>query len=299
MSKYVQFILVIIYVFITISALYLLWFLLGNGKQHFGDWMVFTIIAGWLVMCFSTVYWYTDIFLFFKQVRKPILEEEQRLIVSLHEVQKRANDKRHYRLRVEESTGLNAFAIGYHTIVVSKDCIKYLDHGELCALLAHEMGHLRTRDCMAAFAFYFANQPPGFVAKFFKGGLKFAGGRIKAVGRQSLLAALIVLIVLLFILSKSSILYYLLPIVSFIIFLWLLNIVFSFLWLLNSRFTEYRQDAFAHRLGFGPDLKRVLLKIVETNAPLPVDQYSTLIRSTHPVLHNRIRRLEKLAGLRK
>jgi Zn-dependent protease with chaperone function len=299
MSKYLQFILVIIYVFITISVLYLLWFLLGNGKLQLDDWMVLTIIAGWLFICFSTVYWYTDIHLFFNQVRKPIHEEEQRLIVSMHEVQKKANDNKRYRLRVEESAGLNAYAIGYHTIVVSKDCIKYLSHGELCALLAHEMGHLRTRDCMAVLAFYFANRPPGFVASFFKTGLKFTGGRVKAIARQSLLAALLMLIVLLFILSKSAVLYYLLPIVAFVIFMWLLNVVFSFLWLLNSRYTEYRQDAFAHKLGFGPELKQLLLKILETSPPQPVDQYSILTRSSHPILHNRIRRLEKLSGLRK
>jgi Zn-dependent protease with chaperone function len=299
MSKYVQFALVIIYGSISLMALYLLFFLLLNGRLNLNDWMIFAIIAGWLTICFSAVYWCTNIFLFFRQVRKPILEEEQRLIVSLHEIQKRAYDKNHYRLRVEETNDLNAFAIGYNTIVVSKNCIKNLSHEELCALLAHEMGHLRTKDPMAGLAFHFANLLPGFVNRFLTAALKFSENRIKAVIRRSLLAAFITIIVLLFILSKTSVLNYLLPIVGFVIVLWLLNVIFFFLWLLNSRFTEYRQDAFAHKLGFGTELKQVLIKIIETHPHMRVDQFSVITGSTHPILHKRIRRLEKLQGFRK
>ena len=299
MSKYVQFLLVIFYAAIIITALYLLWFLLGNGNLKIEGWMVFAIMAGWLVICFSAVYWHTDIFLFFGQIRKPVFEEEQRLIVCMYEVQKRANDKSRYCLRVEENNGLNAFAIGNHTIVVSKDCIKDLTQKELSALLAHEIGHLRKKDCMAGQAFYFANQLTGFVTRFFTAGLKFFGRRIIAFRPQSLLATILMLIVVLFILSKVAVLNYFIPILCFGIFIWLLNTAFFFLWLLNSRFTEYRQDAFAHKLGLGLELRQVLLKIVETSSLLNVDRYSILTRSAHPILHNRIRRLEKLSGLRK
>lgn len=299
MSKYVQFILAITYAIITVLALYLLWSLLLRGNQQPDEWLFYTIVAGWLLICFTTAYWYSDYHIFFNQVRKPTFEEEQRLDVCMHEIQKKANDKKHYRLRIEETPGLNAYAIGYHTIVVSKDCLNILSDKQLCALLAHEMGHLRTKDCMAGLAFHIANQPPGFVARILKVPLKVAGGTIKAVIRESLLAALIMFIVLLFILSKSAILYYFLSVVSFIVFLWLLNRIFSFLWILNSRYTEYRQDAFAHELGFGLELKQVLQKLLETSPPQRVDQYSILMRSSHPITHNRIRRLEKLAGLRK
>ncbi|WP_262493604.1 M48 family metalloprotease [Niastella yeongjuensis] len=257
------------------------------------------MITSWVIICISAVYWFTDIKLFFYQVRKPILEEERRLVSAMHEVQKKANDNKNYRLRVEENTGLNAYATGYHTIVVSKDCIKHLSHGELCALLAHEMGHLRTKDCTALLAYYFAKQPPGFVAGILRRGLKVAGGSIAGFARQSLLALLIAVIVTLFILSKSAILYYLLAVICFLLFLWLLNAVYSFLWLINSRYTEYRQDAFAHKLGFGPPLKQLLRKFLEENSIARVDQFYILTRSTHPLIHNRIRRLEKLEGLRK
>lgn len=299
MSKYVQFILAIIYALITAFALHLLWFLLSGGRQHTDEWIFYTGMAGWLLICFSTAYWYPDVHIFFNQVRKPTYEEEYRLVLCMHQIQRKANDNKRYRLRVEEAPGLNAYAIGIRTIVVGKDCLTHLSDEELCALLAHEMGHLRTKDCMAILAFFVANQPPGFVARILKIPLKVAGGTFLGVIRQNLLSAFILFIVLLVILSKTAILYYFLAVVGFIVFLWLLNLLFSFLWLLNSRYTEYRQDAFAHQLGYGLQLKQVLQKILDSSPPQRVDQYSIIIRSTHPIIHNRIRKLEKLSGLRK
>jgi Zn-dependent protease with chaperone function len=298
MSKYAQFILVIIYAFATITALYILFFLLRSGKLQLDNWTLFTIIAGWLAICFTAVYWYTDLFLLFQRIRKPIPKEEERLLASLYDVQKKANDKKHYRLLVGKTSGLYAFAIGYHTIVVSKDCLKVLTHEELCALLAHEMGHLRTRDCIAGQAFYFANLLPAFIDGFFTIKRRTYESNLHAIIRQCILATLLLLTALIVISSKISVLPYLVPIISFVILLWLFKAVFFFLWLLNSRFTEYRQDEFAHKLGFGPELKKVLLKTIVTGVPSHVDRYSILTRSIHPIIHNRIRRLEKLQGLR-
>lgn len=299
MSKYAQFVLVIIYGFVTATAVYILLFLLANGRLDLSDWIVFAIIAGWLLICLTAVYWFTDILLFFSQVRKPVYEEQQRLILSLHKVQKNANDRRQYRLYVAETNDLGAYAIGYHTVVISKACIKYLTENELSAVLAHEIGHLRTKDCMAVMAFYFANLLPGFVSYVFSLGLIFLKRYFVAVVRIGLLTAIVLLIVLLFLLAKTDILMYLLPIISFVALLWLFNKIFSFLWLLNMRYTEYRQDAFAQKLGFGIEIKNALLKIVESGSLQRVDQYSVITGATHPIVYNRIRRLEKLEGLRK
>jgi Zn-dependent protease with chaperone function len=292
MSKYVQFLLVIAYGFLTITALFLVKQLFRIGPHHVGDWLVVAVMIAWLALCFSTVYWLTDIMLFFKQVRKPILEEEQRLILCLFEVQKRANDKKRYRLRIGERMGFNAYAIGYHTIVISKDCLDILTDKELCALLAHEMGHLKSKDCMAIMGFYLASWLPGMVNQLFRSGI-----RISLV--LSLIFPIIGILILFFIFTKLSIFIIAGTILGFLLLMWLLNPVFSFLWLMNSRFTEYRQDAFAHQLGYGLELKQVLLKIIEISPGASVDRYSILTRSTHPILHNRIRRLEKLAGLRR
>jgi Zn-dependent protease with chaperone function len=292
MSRYAQFLLVIAYGFLTIIALLLVWQLFDLGPRPSNDWVVISIIIGWLAICFSAVYWLTDILLFFMHVRKPILEEEQRLIVCLNEIQKRAKDKKRYRFRITEDMGINAFAIGHHTITVSKGCLQQFTDNELCALLAHEMGHLRTNDCMAAMAFVVANYLPGLVARIFTWGVKF-------FVLWGTMVILIGIILLFLIFSKVSIFISVVAILGFLLLLRLLNPVFRFLWLFNSRLTEYRQDAFAHELGFGMELKQVLLKILESRPPQPVNQYFIITRSTHPEVHNRIRRLEKLQGLRR
>lgn len=107
------------------------------------------------------------------------------------------------------------------------------------------------------------------------------------------------ILMLFFIFTQQPVFVYVVTILLFIAFLRLINPVFRFLWLLNPRFTEYRQDAFAQRLGFGPALKQVLLKLLQHSPPQPVNRYLIITRSSHPILHNRIRRLEKLEGLRR
>ncbi len=292
MSRYIQFLLVILYGFLTISALALVWQLFCLGSHDVRDWVVFSIIAGWLVLCFSAVYWLTDILLFFMQLRKPILEEEQRLVLSLYEIQRRAKDKKHYRFRITENMNPEAFAIGHHTIVISKGFMKMLTDDELSALLAHEMGHLRTRDCMAGLAFYLANLLPGIVVRVFSWGV-----------RTSIILGTLVIIIgilmLFIVLMKALVFIYVATILGFLLFMRLLNPVFRFFWFLNSRYTEYRQDAFAQKLGFGLELKQVLLKLAQDCPPQPVSRFFIVTRSSHPIIHNRIRRLEKLQGLRK
>ena len=70
------------------------------------------------------------------------------------------------------------------------------------------------------------------------------------------------------------------------------------LWRWNSRLTEYRQDGFAQQLGYGDGLKDALLKIIRSLPPQEVNVFTVLARHQHPVIYNRIRRLEKLARLR-
>lgn len=299
MNKYVQFILVVIYALVTITAVCLLYFLLGNKKLLDSDLIVSAIIAGWILICLSAVYWFTDIYLFFSQVRKPVYEEERRLILSLQQIQRKINDAKKYRFRIAEKNGINTFAVGYRTIVVSKDSFKFLTDNELSALLAHEIGHLRTRDTMASLAFYFANLLPGLVGRMKFAKIKSKGKMIASAASKGLLASIIVLITILFILSKTNTLLYILPVISFVVLLWIFNKIFIFLWLMNLRFTEYRQDEFVQKLGFGIELKQALLKIVETNSAGRVDQFTIITRGTHPIVYNRIRRLEKLEGLRK
>ena len=79
----------------------------------------------------------------------------------------------------------------------------------------------------------------------------------------------------------------------FVFFFMVLNIVFRFLRLMLARFAEYRQDAFAFRLGYGDGLRKVL-ELLAAGEEAAVSRYYIVMHSTHPVIFNRIRRLEKM-----
>ncbi len=90
------------------------------------------------------------------------------------------------------------------------------------------------------------------------------------------------------------------PILTVILLSWLfskLSPVFRFFWLLISRYTEYKQDAYAWELGYGAELRAALYKLT-LGDPQRVNGFMILMSSSHPVIYNRIRKLEKLEGLR-
>jgi Zn-dependent protease with chaperone function len=76
-----------------------------------------------------------------------------------------------------------------------------------------------------------------------------------------------------------------------------INRPFLFLWRIISRYREYRQDAYACRFGYGTGLRQALFKLT-MNGPQVVSLYQILMRGDHPVIYNRIRRLEELEGIR-
>ena len=84
---------------------------------------------------------------------------------------------------------------------------------------------------------------------------------------------------------------------AFILLFTMLDYLFGFLRLTISRFIEYKQDAFAHKLGYGSGLREALQKST-LGTPQTVNRYEILMTNNHPVIYNRIRRLEKLEGLR-
>lgn len=290
MSKYFQFVLVAAYAFLTISAAFIVVELFGMIHSHHPDLLFFPILIGWMLICLSSAYFFTDIWLLFQEVRKPIREEEQKLRRCLHLLQEKADDNTNYRLRIEEEMSFNAFSVGHHTIVVSRGLLQVLPEEELAAVMAHELGHLTTRDCIAGMAYICATFVPRKLSFILKKGLQLLS-YIALVGvAQGIIGILIVC----FLLYYFQILHYVAGIIVFILLISGLEAAFGYLWLLNCRYTEYRQDAFAHRLGFGSELKSVLLKI-NNNKPQKVNFFYTL-RSTHPIIYNRIRRLEKLDG---
>jgi Zn-dependent protease with chaperone function len=77
----------------------------------------------------------------------------------------------------------------------------------------------------------------------------------------------------------------------------ILHVLFSWLHLLLLRQREYRQDEFAHRLGYGHGLRDALVKLAK-HREQQVNAWFNLLYGHAPVIYHRIRRLEQLLAWR-
>lgn len=299
MSKYIQFVLVILYIFITVTAILTCLHLLTDGAIRMSDPLFFTVFGSWLLLCLTSTYWFTDIHLFFSEVRRPVFEEEVLLNDCLAIVKNNTNDTINYKLLINGKEGIDAYAIGNKTIVISEESLSILNKEQLCAMLAHEMGHIRSNDTKATMAFYFARLLPTKISRIFAVAYLFLMTYINNIRKGIDILGIIALVIAgLLLLEKTKLFTYIVIPAFFIAFIWAFDRFFQFFWLLTGRYKEYRQDKFAHTAGFGMELREVLLKIAAASNQT-YDKYSILVKSTHPLLHNRARRLEKLSGLRK
>jgi len=297
MTKFFQILLVAVYVLLTSYAfigLLKIWGLPISRNLTIG------LLFGWMVYCFSSASFRAGNLLAHIHVRKPVKEEEDKLNSHFQEVLQQAGIVKTFRLLIQEEMGYNAFAIGLRTIVVSRGLLEGMEPGELKAVLAHELGHLQSNDCLISSAFSAANFLPWIVTVVYeKVKHIFLRGFIFSVFlfRVRVSVLLLVLLVGLSFFWYSHSLLPLLATILFVLTFRRVSSLFLFLWKMISRFTEYKQDAYACQLGYGTALRQALFKVT-LNEPQSVGLYEILMRSDHPVIYNRIRRLEKLEGLR-
>jgi Zn-dependent protease with chaperone function len=171
---------------------------------------------------------------------------------------------------------------------------------ELKGVLAHELGHLESKDCLISTAFVAASFLPRIVTGIYE--------KVKPIFLQREMSAgflvrvrirFRLLVVLIGVLVYCD-LHLVLPLLAtgvLVLAFRKINTPFLFLNRIISRYREYRQDKYACQLGYGTGLRQVLHKST-LNEPQPVSLYEILMRGDHPVIYNRIRRLEKLEGIR-
>jgi Zn-dependent protease with chaperone function len=256
------------------------------------------IMNGWVLYCVGIGPWAASHNLFrHSKVRKPVLAEEKLITGLFSEVQLRSTFRKPVWLGIVEESGSNAFATGMRTISISKGILKNFTHEEIKGIMAHELGHLESWDCILGAAITTAASIPTKIHRFFAriAGLIFKG--------CMLLLLRIGMVVILF-LTYGYLLYShdhpSQPISIFILFILVFPFfqrLTNFCWHTISRFREYRQDAFAHSLGYGQGLLEALHKL-SVDGDMPVNRYQNLMTDSHPIIFNRIRRLEKLLGLR-
>jgi Zn-dependent protease with chaperone function len=252
-------------------------------------------MTGWALFCFSSIHTLAPLNLFFYgHIRLPVLEEGKRLRDCLADVLKNAGCQKKFGLRISESDAPEAFACGGNVIAISKPLMNELTDDELKGILAHELGHLVSGDLLISRAFVTAGLLPEAVYRL----VCLISMILKKLALFMLLIALALLAVFLFLFFFKPLL--LMPVIAaglFLITFSVLNRLFHWLLLALSRQCEYRQDAYAHKLGHGAGLRDALKKLAKMERQR-VNIYYTLMYSTRPVIYNRIRRLEVLEGMR-
>lgn len=191
---------------------------------------------------------------------------------------------RDFNLLISQTEIINAMAVGHKTIVVTTGLLR-AEPKMLQTVLAHELGHLHYRDSMVSIAIiagcypiqicYWINYIFQQIARVAVMILRF----IPIVGLISILFMWVVQLACL-------------PLVAIN---WLGNKIFDFMYLMNSRRTEYRADEFASNLSYGDSM----IHFLEYILPYAEQGNSfTQMFSTHPLVQNRIVRLQKIKAQR-
>lgn len=287
--------LTIVYMAVTALTLYCISYLLSKYFSVLADLISWGIASAFVLISVSGIYWNTALFIAGSRIRKPVLREEQRINRCLEKLKERSDKINNTRLRIvmTNTTQPLAYAVGRKTICISSGMLSVSGDDELCAVMAHEAGHIICRDTFFDAVFVsayrcsvkinLAGRLPGKLLR-----------HCPAFAKLITVITCIIAMLLQPLLTKN---------ITIAILLWILvlqwtNTVAFKLRLYVGRLAEYRQDAFASSLGFGAALKTMLLKLYFI-APEPgATTWDLVHRSSHPILHHRIRAIEKLEGLR-
>jgi len=298
MNKVFKFIFILLYSMMDVFLI--LEFLDLSGLTLTGK-MAGCIYIIWSLICFSASWWSPSIYLWGRRVRKTILEEDIILNPILEELNQRSKIFPGPELLLLESTEPDVFAIGRKTIVLSRGLFALLTIEEIKAVLAHEYGHLRDKDgflsCALSLAAYpFLQLYIQLVKIRFK--LKKILVFLAAMGsrRTSSFILLMILVILICRILWNQVFILIVLFLFFRLYPYF-NKLSNFIWCYFSRVTEYRQDEFAQTLGYGPSLKNALLKICPLNEDVPIERIA-VIHQSHPIMADRVRRIEWLEGLR-
>lgn len=173
-------------------------------------------------------------------------------------------------LCIKESMEINAFAMGRHTLAITKGAIELLTEEELMGILAHEFGHFSNADTFASLVLYVGNLLFNLLYNAFK-----------------FIANILHKYFVTF--RDTNLIKYIWGVVNFIVKA--IGLVGDLILMPISRRHEYLADKFAFEIGLGHQLTEALYKLnmVLEEEPRRITDF---IKKTHPSLTDRITRLE-------
>ncbi|TRV77099.1 M48 family metalloprotease [Streptomyces sp. 130] len=190
-------------------------------------------------------------------LRYPLPRERARLDPVWREVTGRAGvEGERYRLWVEDTPNLNAYAAAGHIVGVTRFALENLSSAQLAAVLAHELGHHTGGHSWSTLAGRWYTLPARTAFRAGRAVLLGAGGRAARLGTVATAALIAGCGVVL--LGPAAIVLGAAPLV-------LLALPYAAAAL--SRRAELRADLHAASLGFAPTLTEVLLAMEEGRHP--------------------------------
>jgi len=240
-------------------------------------WFILSCQLALALLSVSSIGSFVVRFLF--NAREPATREELERIQNLFEEVyaevkvKYPKIQKNIKYYIDDGGFINAYAIGYNTIVITRGSIMHLNDEELKGIIGHEFGHI-VRGDTALQSFLLVGNSVFFIIWLMIKVFHLIFFLVSAFTDDD------------FILSRfwgflsRSLMYLVLFIVDSLL-------------LINARACEFQADKFSYDLGFGEGLLRVLYQLDTLEYGVkktPIDR----IKSSHPNTIERIGALERL-----
>lgn len=212
-------------------------------------------------------------------VRPVETKEEKEYLIPLFEEMLEQSKKKNINIYIKDSMEINAFAIGNHSIAVTKGAIETFSEEELQSILLHEIGHICYGHTKMRLLSTIGN---GFFSVFVIIGkliLNFFDFLNSSDKPDSFhLAGGFFISILRFILT---------------VYIFLATFIFSILLSHNSRQNEFEADQFAFQNGYGEELVQSLYLLQKMSLSENMKLVERL-KADHPRTSLRIEKLEEL-----
>jgi len=259
-----------------ILALFFSMFGASDTLAGWGAFLVETALAG---LAFTPLgEWY---FRLTSRLRRPLPDEESVLRPAFERACSQCGAVEMPELFVAHDSFPNAFAMGRRTVAVTRGLLEQAKAGELEAVLAHEIGHLKNGDTKVMLAAYVMNAA-GSVATWVMTVVmavlsifSFLTGGV--TGNRQFLGLGWLIVAISWMLRGVA---------------WLLQKLLQLSFLAVGRAQEYEADAFAARCGYRDGLISFLSRIVGSEGPRSL---AAALYATHPSPEARINRLMAMA----
>lgn len=277
---------------------YILWFLffftvsflsiVSNGIPYFASFIICLVL--YAVSITTALLFGEHILKFVKGVRPVETKEEKDYLLPIfrdvyYEAKVNYTDLPEIKPYIVDTVSINAFAIGKHTVAITKGAIDTFSEEELKGIISHEIAHIYNGNTQVEILNKVGNGYMSiyiiFINLLFKGlDLLFTNlDNNETTNTGGIFRALFMLVR--FIANLSV---YIILLAG--------NILLSG----NSRKNEFKADKFAYDIGHGEGLKSALYLIQKLNLSNDI-KFIDRLQQTHPRTSKRIAELEKLEEL--